>query len=63
MTFAVVKIIFGLFIWMVLPKLIFRKKTRKKAPYKRFTFIVCTIIGILIIVYGIIDFIKMIIAL
>jgi len=61
MTYIVVKVIIGLFIWMVLPKLIFQKKTRKKAPFKKFTFIVCTIIGIVIIVYGVIDFFKMII--
>jgi uncharacterized membrane protein SirB2 len=57
----VIKAIIGLFVWMVLPQLFFKKKKRKKKknPYKRFTFIVCTIIGILIIAYSAIDLLKM----
>jgi hypothetical protein len=58
MTGIILKSIIGLFIWMVLPSLIFQKKTKKKAPYKRFTTVVCTVIGILIIVYAGIDLIK-----
>ena len=44
----ILKSILGLFIWLVLPILIFRKKSKKKASYKRFTTIVCTGFGILI---------------
>lgn len=55
---AIVIIIIGLFVWMVLPKLIFQKKTKKKAPYKQFTFVVCAIIGVLIMVFGAIELIK-----
>jgi hypothetical protein len=59
MTSIILKAIIGLFIWMVLPSLIFQKKTKKKAPYKRFTTVVCTIVGILILVYAGIDLIKL----
>lgn len=55
---SIFKIIIGLFIWMVLPNLIFQKNTKKKAPYKRFTTVVCTIVGILVVVLGSIDLIK-----
>jgi hypothetical protein len=55
----VVKAIIGLFVWMVLPHLFFKKRTRRKNPYKRFTFIVCSITGILIIAYSIVDLLKM----
>ncbi len=55
---SIIKIIIGLFIWMVLPSLIFQNKTKKKAPYKRFTTVVCAIVGILIVVFGAIELIK-----
>jgi hypothetical protein len=60
MTSAVI-IIIGLFIWMVVPQLIFQKKTKKKAPYRRFTTVVCAIIGILIAVLGAIDLVRLLI--
>jgi len=63
MTFIVVKIIIGLFIWLLLPNLIFQKKSKKRTPYRKFTFIVCAIIGILIIVYGVKDLIEMVLEL
>jgi hypothetical protein len=57
MTGIVIRVIIGLFVWMVLPQLFFKKK-KKKSPYKRFTYIVCTIIGILIVIYGAFDLLK-----
>jgi uncharacterized membrane protein SirB2 len=54
----VIKAIIGLFVWMVLPQLFFKKKKRKKNPYRRFTFIACTIVGILIIAYSAVDLLK-----
>ncbi len=54
-----IKVILGLFVWMVLPKLIFQKRSKKKAPFRSFTFVVCMIIGILFIVYGVIDLFKL----
>ncbi len=53
---ATIRILVGLFIWMVLPKLVFQKNSKKKAPYKKFTFIACAIIGVMIIVHGVINF-------
>jgi hypothetical protein len=61
MTSAVIKIIIGLFIWMVVPQLIFQKKTKKKAPYRRFATVVCAIIGILIAVLGAVDLVRLLI--
>jgi hypothetical protein len=55
----VIKIIIGLFIWLALPELVFKKKSRKKTPYQRFTTVVCAIIGILIVVFGAIELIKL----
>lgn len=54
----VIKVIIGLFIWMVLPQLIFRKKSKKKAPYRQFTSTVCLIIGVLILFYAGMDLVK-----
>jgi heme/copper-type cytochrome/quinol oxidase subunit 2 len=58
MTSAIIKIIIGLFVWMVLPHLFFQQRKKKKSPYKKFCFIVCTMIGIIIIVWGVIDVFK-----
>jgi len=58
MTPIIIKAILGLFIWMVLPNLIFQKKSKKKAPYKRFATIVCTGLGVLILVFAGIDLVK-----
>jgi len=55
---SVIEIIIGLFIWMALPQLIFKKKSKKKTPYKRFTVVVCAVVGILIVVYGAVDLVK-----
>jgi hypothetical protein len=58
MTGIVIKAIIGLFLWLVLPNLLFKKGKKKKSPYRKFTFIACTIIGILILVYAGIDLIQ-----
>jgi hypothetical protein len=55
----VIKAIIGLFIWLVLPNLFFKKGRKKKSPYKKFTFIVCTIVGIMILLYAGADLIQM----
>jgi hypothetical protein len=54
----VIRVIIGLFVWMVLPQLFFKKKKKKKNPYRRFVFIVCPIVGILIILHSVIDLLK-----
>lgn len=55
---VIIEVLIGLFIWMVLPGLIFQKKTKNKSPYKRFTTVVCVIVGILIVVFGAVELIK-----
>jgi len=55
----IIKSIFGLFIWMVVPNLLFQKKSKKKAPSKRFANIVCTGLGIIILAIAGLDLIKL----
>jgi len=59
MTGIIIKAILGLFIWMVLPNLIYQKKSKKKVFYNRFITVVCTGLGIIIVVFASIDLIKM----
>jgi predicted permease len=58
MTEIIIKAILGLFVWLVLPNLFFKKGKKKKNPYRKFTLIACTIIGILILVFAGIDLIH-----
>jgi endonuclease YncB( thermonuclease family) len=59
MTGIVIKAIIGLFVWLVLPNLFFKKGKKKKSPYRKFTLIVCTVIGVLILIYAGVDLIQM----
>jgi hypothetical protein len=61
MTAIIIKILIGLFVWMVLPRLIYNKRKYKKNTPQFFVVIACKIVGILIIVYGIIDLIQFLI--
>jgi hypothetical protein len=54
----IIKILIGLFIWMVLPKLIYNKRIYKKNTSQFFVNIACKILGITIIIFSIISFIK-----
>lgn len=54
----IIEIAIGLFIWLALPNLVFQKKNRKKAPYKRFATAVCAVLGFAIIALGAINLIK-----
>lgn len=47
MTGIVVKVIIALFIWWVLPSLVIKKK---KSPAKKWRTVVCTIIGVFLLV-------------
>jgi hypothetical protein len=58
MTGIVIKILLGLFVWMVLPRLIYNKRKYKKNTPQFFVVIACKIVGILIIVFGVIDVIH-----
>lgn len=53
MTGLIIKIIIGLFIWMVVPSLV-KKSVKNKSVFK-FLSISCLLVGILIIVYGTLD--------
>jgi uncharacterized SAM-binding protein YcdF (DUF218 family) len=59
MTGIIIKIILGLFVWMVLPGLIYKKRKYKKKTPQYFANIACKIVGILMIVYAGIDLIRM----
>jgi hypothetical protein len=52
MTGVVVKVIVALFIWWVLPSLIVKKKS---SPWKKWTNVVCAIVGVLLLIYAAID--------
>jgi hypothetical protein len=56
MTSSIVKIILGLFIWMVLPSMIIKGKKNK--PMFKFVSISCLLLGILIIVYGVVGLLS-----
>lgn len=53
----IIKAIIGLFIWFMLPQIIFRQRKFKKNS-KTFVFTICQIIGIAIVVFAIINSIK-----
>jgi hypothetical protein len=58
MTGAIIKVILGLFVWMVLPTLIYKKRRYKQRTVQYCVSIACKIVGILMIVYAGIDLIK-----
>jgi hypothetical protein len=57
-----IKIIIGLFIWMVLPRLIYSKRKYQKNSPQFFVHISCKIIGIAIIAFAILNFIQTILS-
>jgi hypothetical protein len=59
---AIIKVIIGLFIWLVLPSLIIKKQKKNKKSLGLFIGISCKIIGIAIIVLSILSFIQSIIS-
>jgi hypothetical protein len=62
MVAAIVKIILGLFIWMVLPGLIYKKRKYKKNTPQFFANITCKIVGIAVVAFAILNFISSIIS-
>ena len=62
MTGIFIKIIIGLFIWMVLPRLIYSKRKYQTNSPQFFVHISCKIIGIAIIAFSILNFIKTILS-
>jgi hypothetical protein len=59
---SIVKIIVGMFIWMILPKLIYNKRKYQKNTPQFFVNISCKIIGIAAIIFAIIDLIRFILS-
>jgi hypothetical protein len=59
MIYPIIKILIGLFVWMLLPRLIYKKRKYKKNTPQYFVNIACKIVGIALIVFSIIDFVKM----
>jgi len=55
---VVVKTVIGLFIWKVLPRLIYSKRKYQKNSPQFFVHISCKIIGIAIIAFAILNLIR-----
>jgi hypothetical protein len=55
---AIIKIIIGLFIWMVLPGLIYSKRKYQKNTPQYFVTIACKIIGIATIAFAILALLR-----
>jgi len=55
---SIIKIIIGLFIWMVLPRLIYNKRKYQKNTPQFFVNLSCKIVGIAIIFFAILNFIQ-----
>jgi hypothetical protein len=55
---TVVKIVIGLFVWMVLPSLIYNKRKYQKNSPQFFVHISCKIIGIAIIAFTILNLLQ-----
>ena len=58
----IIKTIIGLFIWMVLPGLIYKKRKYKKNTPQFFVVIACKIVGIAVIVFAAIDLVRMLLS-
>jgi hypothetical protein len=58
MVSVLVKIVIGLFIWVVLPRLIYSKRKYQKNSPQFFVHISCKIIGIAIIAFAILNFLQ-----
>jgi hypothetical protein len=54
----VINVIIGLFIWMLLPRLLHNKRKYQKNSPQYFAHISCKIIGIAIIAIAILNFLK-----
>lgn len=59
MASAIIKVLIGLFIWMVLPRLIFKKRKYKKNTTQFFTVISCKIVGGVIIIFAVVGLIQL----
>ena len=55
---SIIKIIIGMFIWMVLPRLINNKRKYQKNTPQFFVNISCKILGIAVIIFSLTELIK-----
>jgi hypothetical protein len=51
----IIKVLLGLFVWMVLPRLIYKKRKYKKNTPQYFVNLACKIVGIAVIVFACVD--------
>jgi len=58
MTGIIIKTLLGLFVWLVLPGLIYKKRKYKKQTPQYFANIACKIVGILMLVLAGISLVK-----
>jgi len=63
MAAAIIKVLIGLFIWFVLPRLIYNKRKYKKNTTQFFVNVACKIIGITLIVFAIIGLLQVLLVL
>ena len=55
----IIKLVLGLFIWFLLPQLIYGKHKTKKKGTQFYVTIGCRILGCLIVIFAVIDVIKL----
>lgn len=58
MILIIIRILVGLFVWMLLPYLFYKKRKYKKNTPQFFVHVACQIIGIAIIIFAIIDLVQ-----
>ncbi|MDR0873399.1 MAG: hypothetical protein LBN27_08040 [Prevotellaceae bacterium] len=59
MTGIIIKVLLGLFVWLVLPRLIYKKRKYKKNTAQYFANIACKIVGIAMLVFAGIDLVRL----
>lgn len=55
----VIKVLVGLFVFIALPSLICKKRKRRKDTWQYFVYIACKVMGVAIVLFAIVDFIKL----
>ena len=58
MTKLIISVVIGLFIWMMLPNIIYGKKKVKKQSPQHFVVLTCKIVGVAVMIAAIINFIT-----
>ena len=56
---VLIKILIGLFIYIALPSIIYKKRKYKKNTWQHFVNLACKIIGVAVMVYAGFDLIKL----